>query len=234
MDSFLHSKLVLRLIVVPLIAALGFACWPHLDALRPEFRIPLLEIENNAQAGGTKENLVPLIVFETDVTEASVTQTIQHIHEVNDAGAKTIVMVINSPGGSVLDGWRLARAMEDSPAPVVCVVDGWAASMGFYLLQSCDVRLMTKRSMLMAHEPAIRGGGGTEHDYKEMATLLQKMNRALAEHAAARMHMTVAEFMDRTNNTDWWMNWDEAFTMGAVDGVVDRPREVLEMLREQL
>lgn len=231
MDKLIHSKLMLRLIAVPLITVLAFAAVPNWRALKPEFKVPLFE--NSVGFGGTKDDLVPLIVFEEDVSEQSVNQAIQYLEQANAEGAKTIVMLLNTPGGSVLDGWRLARAMEDSPAPVVCVVDGWAASMGFYLLQSCDVRLMTKRSMLMAHEPSIRGGGGNEHDYREMAVLLEKMNRALAEHAAARMQMTVAQFMARIQNTDWWMNWDEALAVGAVDGVTERPRDVVEALRNR-
>lgn len=231
MGSLIHSKLILRLIAVPLIAALAFAAGPNWEALKPSLKVPLFE--NVVGFGGTRDDLVPLIVFEEDVSEVSVNQAIHYLEQANAEGAKTIVMLLNTPGGSVLDGWRLARAMEDSPAPIVCVVDGWAASMGFYLLQSCDVRLMTKRSMLMAHEPSVRGGGGTEHDYREMMVMLEKMNRALAEHAAARMNMTVADFMARIRANDWWMNWDEALAMGAVDGVADRPRDVVEALRHQ-
>jgi enoyl-CoA hydratase/carnithine racemase len=39
--------------------------------------------------------------------------------------------------------------------------------------------------------------------------------------------------MERIKGTDWWMNWDEALAMGAVDAVVDRPKDVVDALRQK-
>lgn len=181
------------------------------------------------------DRYVPKITFESDVSEESVNITIDLLDQANKGGAETIVIEFDTPGGSVMDGIRLAKAIEQSKAPVVCVVDGMAASMGFYLLQSCHTRIMTKRSVLMAHEPAIGGQmHGKEHQYAEIADLLKKLNRAMCEHMAGRMGMPVEELMAKIRNTEWWLTWDEAKDTNVVDLVVVSVQSVVDSLRKDL
>lgn len=195
---------------------------------------PRIDVYDSIEAKAAK-HYVPKITFATDVSAASVKVAIELIDAANDGGAETIVIEFDTPGGSVMAGQRLAKAIERSKAPVVCVVDGMAASMGFYLLQSCDTRVMTKRSILMAHEPAISTQvSGKEYAYEEIAEVLRKINRAMAEHIAGRLGMSVEAFMARIANTEWWMNWDEALKVNAVDFVILNIDEVLVPLRKEL
>lgn len=167
---------------------------------------------------------VPYIIFDKEVNEHTVNGTIDFLRRSQDAEA--IVIEFDTPGGSVFDGMALAKAMERHPAKIVCVVNGMAASMGAYLLQSCDERLMTKTSLIMFHEPSSVAYGKSK-DMKELAETLDALNEALIAHCVARMNITEEEFAKRIDHKDWWLSYRGAQQFNVVDGVVSSPEEVV-------
>lgn len=170
------------------------------------------------------------VVFATDVNEDSVNQAIDFF-EKNKDEVEFGVLELNTPGGSVPDGQRLAKYIEDFGKPMYCIVDGEAYSMGFYLLQTCDTRIMTRRSSLMAHEPALGGRlYGNQHYYRDLANVLEALSNAMAEHEAAKLCITPEAFKKGIENKAWWMDWKEAMRIGAVDYVASSLKAVLESL----
>lgn len=164
----------------------------------------------------------PVINFNAEVDGESVYGFVEALKTAEESGAQRIVVMIHSPGGSVFAGMEMARAIENSPATIVCVVDGMAASMGAYILQSCDERVMTKRSLLMFHQPLVGGAGGHAHELRKTADLLEKLGRALIAHMAARSALTAEELEAKLEDGfQWWMNWDHALVHGFVDRVSD-------------
>ncbi len=176
-----------------------------------------------------KAQSVAFIDFEVEVNESTASQAIAAIKTANEEGISDIVIRLDTPGGEVRAGMKMSKAMEASTSRVTCVVDGMAASMGMYLLQSCDVRIMTKQSMLMAHQPAIRSfRGGPSEDFGTIASYLSALNVALAEHIVARMNITSDELMAHIRGSqEWWFSWQDAVKYGAVDKVVDSIEDVL-------
>jgi ATP-dependent Clp protease protease subunit len=142
--------------------------------------------------------------------------------------ADTIILEINSPGGEVNAGFELARDIEDSEVPVICVVDFEAASMAAYILESCKVRIMTKRSSLMIHEPAVNGQmSGGQTNWRNVADWMKATTKGMAEHFAARLNVTVPEILERIKGgAMWWMDWEEAVKFDAVDVVVNNVSDV--------
>lgn len=180
---------------------------------------------------------VPKIKFDTQVDSESVQQTMTLMSAVTEAGAKAIIIEWNTPGGEVDSGFLLSRAIEESPVPIICVVDGDAASMGMYILQSCHTRIMTKRSTLMIHEAAIGSGSfyGHEVTWRSVAERLKSTNIAMAEHLAHKMNVPATEILRRIEGgLQWWMNWSEALDVKAVDLVVNDVKEVTESYRNTL
>lgn len=158
--------------------------------------------------------------FDATVSEASAQRLATILHEAQKANAKSIVLVINSPGGSVSAGEKMTRDMDDSPIPVFCIVDGEADSMAFYILQSCKLRIMLKRSRLMAHEPSNGAGvSGNRFEFQSYVDYYRTLALAMAEHESQRLRISKEEFLKRTENREWWMGWEEALTVGAVDEV---------------
>jgi len=156
-----------------------------------------------------------------EIDDSSVTPIVDKIEDIKKSGkVKELWIRIHSYGGVIDAGEKLVDAIENAGIPTVCVADHKAMSMGFYVLQACDKRLMTKRTVLMIHEPS-GGARGNATQIGMIADYLAKENLALLEMAARRMDMSVAEIKLRAGSTAWFMNWQEALDHKAVDGTVD-------------
>jgi ATP-dependent protease ClpP protease subunit len=158
-----------------------------------------------------------------EVTVDSVNSTIRWLNAVGQTKAEFAMLEINSAGGSFEGGVELARAIEISHAKVVCVVDGQAASAAFYILQACDIRVMTKRSSLTTHDPFTMFVGAqrmTRQEALNEAEDLRVTTRRFTEHVLRRMKVTYKQYRARVSNgRDWHMDWEDAKRFGAVDVV---------------
>lgn len=179
--------------------------------------------------------LVPVIRFQAVVDDDSAGALTRALSLVVEAGAQAIVLELNTPGGSVDAGFLISKAIEDSPVPVVCVVDGEADSMGFYILQACHHRLMTKRSVLMAHFSYYPTASGplTIPRLKDLMDSLLAGNKAATEHECKHLKMPLEQCRAKIAGS-WWMDWREAFEVGAVEEGVDSVSVVVNRLREQV
>ena len=196
-----------------------------------------VQVDIKAEADSDSKYYVPKIKFDTEVNNGSVNETLAIMDQVTKAGAKTIVIEINTPGGDIEAGFRLSKAIEDSPVPIVCVVDGMSASMGMYILESCQTRVGVSRSTYMIHEAAINVGEFSGHAVKwqSIADLLKAMNRGMAEHLAKRMHLTADQILEIIRGGgQYWFNSNEAIKNGSIDYVVDSVKEVTDSYRNTL
>lgn len=159
----------------------------------------------------------------------------RYIHLVERAmseGAKRVVLTIDSPGGSVGVTHNLVKlidqARQEQGITTDCVVDGRAWSSALYLLQACDRRFMTKRSTLAAHEPINEGVTLSLRDLRSerFRRSMEVVSRAFAEQCASRMKVTVEQYLAKVHDDEWWMDWREALSVGAVDAVVLHEEEV--------
>jgi len=160
-----------------------------------------------------------------DISHETVADIAQAAAKQIQAGEKELLFVIDSFGGSIFDGLDLIKFLELQKKrrglTYTCVVDTSAMSMGFVFLQAvCDKRLMTKRSILLAHNGsgAVRG---TAEELEKAASFLRALSDAMAELCARRLKITPAEFKAKIAHGDWVFGWEEALQVGAVDGVVD-------------
>lgn len=170
----------------------------------------------------TSSNPAILLNLE-DFSEETVTGLITKLGQVDEVGA-VVMLRLDTYGGSVHEGQRLMRALESMKyARVQCVADTKAMSMGMYLLQSpgCDERLMTRRAMLMMHEPLIPNTGGNEHALREDADYLRALTSGLVATAAKRMKKSEAFIRGKISNRNWYLDADEALKMNAVDRFVE-------------
>ena len=167
--------------------------------------------------------------LEGEINEESITPLVDGLSNAPHGKGDVVVIEINSPGGEVDSGFRLVKAIERYPSKVICVVDGEADSMASYVLVSCDVRAMTKRSMVMIHQPAIGGDGpGRINEFDNIIGWLMAEETAMFEHYAGHMHITVGELRSRCDGgREFWMDWHGAKKYGAVDMVVDRVADAM-------
>ena len=158
------------------------------------------------------------------ITHELAVATVQAIQEVREQGNYPL-LEINTPGGSVEAGFLISKELEAGFS--VCVVDGIAASMGTYILQSCRWRIMTRRSVYMMHQVAVSGGGGNEESLRNVATALATMQRAMCEHLAARTKLSVNQLLTMlAGGKEVWWDWEHALYFGAIDAVVGSTEEL--------
>ena len=183
----------------------------------------------NYSAPAHAERKVATLTLEGEITDESVAELRKGIDEANQNNAPAIILEINSPGGDVDAGYLLAKSIERSKAPVTCVVDGNAASMASFILESCTTRVVTRRSIIMIHEPAFitNGFGGQFVRWQNTADHLRYMTKAMMEHYAKRMGMKTEDLINRVyGGRSWFMSPEEALKFHVVDFVVDSYEDI--------
>lgn len=178
--------------------------------------------------GGSAHATTMFAHLESRVDDNSVQAVLDVLTKADDSKEPVrVILEINTDGGDIDSGFMLAKAIERSKARVVCVVDGQAASMGSYILESCDRRIMTKRSLLMIHE-AGASTGGHSWDLSDAANEMAALSRAMFEHYAHHIPgLTATQIAEKTTGGRCiWLDWKEAKKLGAVDAVVDTVMDV--------
>lgn len=143
------------------------------------------------------------------------------LNEVAQNKPDFILLEIDSPGGEVDIGFQLAKAIEDSNIPVLCAVDGEAASMAFFILQSCHMRVATPRSKLMIHGVTIMAPV-TQQNLPGLAQLIEVYNEMLIQHILPRLKLPEAEIRKKIAEGDWWMSATQGVEFGALDGLIEK------------
>ncbi len=133
---------------------------------------------------------------------------------------KDIHFYIDSPGGSVSDGFAIYDTMQYVKCDVSTICIGMAASMGAFLLAggTKGKRLILPNAEVMIHQP-LGGAQGQATEIQIAAEHIlrtkKKLNEILSENTG-RPFDEVAKDTERDN----WMSAQEAKEYGLVDRVV--------------
>lgn len=129
----------------------------------------------NAQSGGVHR--IPV----TGVVELGLAPFIERsLEEAAEAGARAVVLDMDTPGGRIDAAERIADALSDSPVPVYTLVNRRAISAGALIALSTDRIYMRPGSVMGAATPV--DGSGTKASEKIVSVMRSEM-RALAEQA---------------------------------------------------
>src|SRR5579863_3833131 len=124
--------------------------------------------------------------------------------EASDPG-KPILLVINSPGGSVDSGFAIWDQIKMLSSPVITLVTGLAASMGslLSLVAGKGKRLSTPNARIMMHQPHIGGIiRGQATDLEIQAKEIIKTRAMLVDvymHATGKDRKIIERALDRDN-----------------------------------
>jgi len=174
-----------------------------------------------------EENLT--YTFYNDVSEESVKPCLAELSRWSRRfPGKPITIILNSPGGSVIDGLGLFDYILKLRADghhVTVVVLGMAASMGGILLQAGDKRVIGKYSQVLIHEVAA-GTSGKLPAMEDRVAYYKSLWLQLSEILAERSLMSVSQIRTRASRTDWWLTSKEAIELGFADEVLSAPAPV--------
>ena len=133
---------------------------------------------------------------------------------------KDIQFYINSPGGSVTDGYAIYDTMQYIKCDVSTICVGMAASMGAFLLSAGTKgkRIALPNSEIMIHQP-LGGYQGQATDIeihaKRMLELKEKLTRILADNCDKDYEVVRAD-CERDN----FMTAEQAKAYGLIDKVI--------------
>ncbi len=118
------------------------------------------------------------------------------------------IVIDTSPGGSVMAGYKILKAMEGSPAPVYVVVKSFAASM------AAGITTLSKRSFaypnaILLHHQIAGGIGGNLTQARENLKEMEEWWKRLAAPIAAKMGISLDEFIKRMYANRSTGDWDE-------------------------
>jgi ATP-dependent Clp protease protease subunit len=133
---------------------------------------------------------------------------------------KDILMYVNSPGGSVYEGYGIYDTMQYVGPDVATICTGLAASMGAILLTggAPGKRSSLPHSRIMIHQP-LGGVQGQASDIeitaKQILLIKKELNDILSKHSGKSLS-DIEKHVDR----DYWMRADEAKEYGLIDEVL--------------
>lgn len=169
-----------------------------------------------------------IIFLSEDVNQTSASLVIaQMLFLESEDPDKEISLYINSPGGSVSDGFGIVDTMNYIKCPVTTICVGMAASMGAVLLASGEKgkRFATPNAEILIHQPLIGGqGGGLSGQATEikihadqMIKTREKINKLLSERTGQPI-----DVIERDTERDHYMTAEEALKYGLIDGIMDK------------
>lgn len=126
---------------------------------------------------------------------------------------------INSPGGSVWEGFPISNLISGSKKEIHTYNDGLAASMGAVLLLSVPTnrRHSAKNALTMIHASSTMAFGSAKN-LRETADLLEKIDNSLSISIAQNSELDKEEIKKNwMDGTDHWFSAEEAMAEGLLN-----------------
>jgi len=128
---------------------------------------------------------------------------------------------INSPGGSVFDGYKIyqeIRSLRDRGVVVNACITGMAASMASVIAMAADKISIVKHGRMMIHDASSAAQGNAE-SLRKTADLLDGISGDIADIYAERTGIDKEEVREMMKR-ETWMTARESIANGFVDEVV--------------
>jgi ATP-dependent Clp protease protease subunit len=164
-----------------------------------------------------------IIFLGEDVNEHTANVVVaQLLHLAYEDSKKDIKLYINSPGGSVYDGFAIYDTIQFISPDVQTIGIGVQASMGAFLLSSGTKgkRFALPNSRIMIHQPSSGTQGkitDQEITLQEGIYLKKKLNELLAKNTGQKLAK-----IEKDTDRDFWMSAEEAVKYGIVDQVITK------------
>jgi ATP-dependent Clp protease protease subunit len=132
---------------------------------------------------------------------------------------KPILVYINSPGGSVVDGFGLIDAMINSKTPVYTINLALAASMGFLIFLAGEKRYTMTHSEFLMHDGSGFAADSTAKMKDRMEFETNQLEVMVREYIMGRTTID-DELYKEKYRVEWYMLPKEAKEHGIVTDIV--------------
>lgn len=169
------------------------------------------------------DRTIPLNGVITGKTADSMADRISYFNN-RDPEAPIFIVIDDCPGGSVMAGYKILKAMHGSTAPVYTVVKSMAASMAACITTLSKKSFAYPNAIILHHQLSV-GVMGNLTQHRENVQELEEWWRRLADPVAAKMGITRDEFIKRmyaeSSTGDWNEFADDAQQLKWVDVIVE-------------
>lgn len=173
------------------------------------------------------------IPFNGAVTSRLADSITERINYYNNKDPKKPIFIVidDSPGGSVMAGYRILKAMEGSEAPVYVVVKSFAASMAACITTLAERSFVYPNAVILHHQisQTYMLSSLNLTDQKEAYEDLKKWWHRLSDPISQKMGITSEEFIEmmykKTVSGDWSEFGDDAVKLKWADHAVTRIQE---------
>ena len=128
---------------------------------------------------------------------------------------------LNSYGGSCNAAVRMFDDIRAYPGNVMITISGTAASAATVVAMAADRLEMTPGSLFMIHDPSTVAYGN-ERDMDEAKAVLRACKESILNMYGTRIRVSREDAADMMSATSW-MDANEAFDKGFVDGITETP-----------
>ena len=131
-----------------------------------------------------------------------------------------VKIYIDSPGGSLTDGFTIVDAIQLSKTPVWTICIGTAYSAGLLVFLSGHKRFAYPRSSYLLHEGSA-GMGGTSSQFENFSAFYRRQLSQLKTIVLERSNITDDEY-ENIRKEDTWFTADDALEKGMVDEIITK------------
>jgi len=137
-----------------------------------------------------------------------------------------IKIFINSPGGSVHDGFAIYDMIRFIRPKVKIISAGLSASAATVIMLAADKedRMALPNARIMIHQPSMRFQGAAE-DVRRTAEEVLKIKKKINQMYADETEQPIEKVQEDTDR-DYWMSSDEAVEYGLISRVVNGYDEI--------
>lgn len=172
----------------------------------------------------------------SEVDEQVIDTLVYHIlrynrldHGLDKAARKPIILYINSPGGSVPDGYGLIDAIVNSETPIYTVNMASCFSMGFLIFIAGHKRFSMPHSEFLLHDGSSMGWDSTAKLKDRMDFEMVQLEGMTKQYIID--HTNIDEKLyDKKYRVEWYFLPDEGKKIGAVDYIIGKDCSINEIV----
>lgn len=140
-------------------------------------------------------------------------------NELKQYEGKDLIINLDSPGGSVFDGFAIANAIKSRKGRTICKIYSMSASIATQIMIACDEIQCFKNSLIMIHL-ASAYVSGNKNELQKQIEMLDKIDQLLADAYVERTGKSKEEVL-ALMEAETWFSGKEAQEIGLVDKIID-------------
>jgi ATP-dependent Clp protease protease subunit len=152
--------------------------------------------------------------------------TLRCLTKLCDMGRAPITIYLNSPGGSVTDGFAIYDLIEECPCEVTVVAFGMVGSMAPIVMLAADKRYALSRTQFMVHSPMFMTERETSVDH-HMDDAIDgiKCKSLMLKILAKRTKKPLQWWKEKMNRKDFTFGLKQALEYGILTPTVSSKKE---------